>query len=51
MSLRISRAEASLRTFEPDTADHFVEMIIEALRGDETLRHELYWYGCPLCYL
>lgn len=33
-------SEASLRNFERDTVDNFVEMIIEALQGDEALRHE-----------
>ncbi|KAJ6038268.1 uncharacterized protein N7446_005078 [Penicillium canescens] len=33
-------SEASLRNFERDTVDNFVEMVIEKLRDDETLRHE-----------
>lgn len=33
-------SEASLRNFERDTVDNFVEKIIQALRDDETLRHE-----------
>lgn len=33
-------SEASLRNFERDTVDNPVEMIIEALRGDEFLRRE-----------
>jgi hypothetical protein len=33
-------SEASLRNFERDTVDTFVEMAIEKLRDDETLRHE-----------
>jgi hypothetical protein len=33
-------SEASLRNFERDTVDNFVEMVIETLRDDETLRHE-----------
>ncbi|CAG7994942.1 unnamed protein product [Penicillium olsonii] len=34
-------SEASLRNFERDTVDNFVEMAIEALRDNECLRHEL----------
>jgi hypothetical protein len=33
-------SEASLRNFERDTVDNFVEKIIMALRDDEPLRHE-----------
>lgn len=33
-------SEASLRNFERDTVDNFVEMVIEALRDDEFLRGE-----------
>jgi hypothetical protein len=33
-------SEASLRNFERDTVDNFVEKVIEALRDDEPLRHE-----------
>ncbi|KAJ5267417.1 hypothetical protein N7478_010225 [Penicillium angulare] len=33
-------SEASLRNFERETVDNFVEKVIEALRDDETLRHE-----------
>jgi hypothetical protein len=33
-------SEATLRNFERDTVDNFVEKIIEALRGDETLQQE-----------
>ena len=33
-------SEASLRNFERDTVDNFVEMVIEALRDDELLQHE-----------
>ncbi|KAJ6117952.1 hypothetical protein N7523_005703 [Penicillium sp. IBT 18751x] len=33
-------SEASLRNFERDTVDNFVEKIIKALRDDEPLRHE-----------
>ncbi|PWY66435.1 hypothetical protein BO70DRAFT_172968 [Aspergillus heteromorphus CBS 117.55] len=33
-------SEASLRNFERDTVDNFVEHIIEALRGDDILRQE-----------
>ncbi|KAJ5306246.1 hypothetical protein N7508_005261 [Penicillium antarcticum] len=33
-------SEASLRNFERDTVDNFVEIVIEALRDDELLRHE-----------
>ena len=33
-------SEASLRNFERDTVDNFVEKVIKALRDDEPLRHE-----------
>lgn len=33
-------SEASLRNFERDTVDNFVEKVIAALRDDELLRHE-----------
>ncbi|KZN87656.1 hypothetical protein EN45_062160 [Penicillium chrysogenum] len=33
-------SEASLRNFERDTVDNFVENVIKALRDDEPLRHE-----------
>jgi hypothetical protein len=33
-------SEASLRNFERDTVDNFVEKVIKALRDDELLRHE-----------
>jgi hypothetical protein len=33
-------SEASLRNFERDTVDNFIEIVIEALRDDEHLRHE-----------
>jgi hypothetical protein len=33
-------SEASLRNFERDTVDNFVEMVIKALRDDEVFRHE-----------
>ncbi|KAL2846620.1 hypothetical protein BJY01DRAFT_234520 [Aspergillus pseudoustus] len=33
-------SEATLRNFERDTVDNFVEIIIEALRDDKTLRQE-----------
>ncbi|KAJ5547554.1 hypothetical protein N7513_004788 [Penicillium frequentans] len=33
-------SEASLRNFERDTVDNFVEKIVNALRDDEHLRHE-----------
>ncbi len=33
-------SEASLRNFERDTVDNFVENVIQALRDDELLRHE-----------
>ncbi|KAJ5100768.1 hypothetical protein N7456_006820 [Penicillium angulare] len=33
-------SEASLRNFERETVDNFVEKVIEALRDDETRRHE-----------
>ena len=33
-------SEASLRNFERDTVDNFVEKVIKALREDETLQHE-----------
>ncbi|EYE92094.1 uncharacterized protein EURHEDRAFT_427722, partial [Aspergillus ruber CBS 135680] len=33
-------SEATLRNFERDTVDNFVEKIVEALRGDETLQRE-----------
>ncbi|KKK17251.1 hypothetical protein ARAM_001828 [Aspergillus rambellii] len=33
-------SEASLRNFERDTVDNFVEQVIDALREDETLRRE-----------
>ncbi|EKV07085.1 metalloprotease m41 ftsh [Penicillium digitatum] len=33
-------SEASLRNFERDTVDNFVEMVIKALREDEAFRHE-----------
>ncbi|KAJ5112165.1 hypothetical protein N7532_000210 [Penicillium argentinense] len=33
-------SEASLRNFERDTVDYFVEMVIEALRDNGHLRHE-----------
>ncbi|KAL4888051.1 hypothetical protein BDV59DRAFT_189431 [Aspergillus ambiguus] len=33
-------SEATLRNFERDTVDNFVEKIIEAIRGDETLQEE-----------
>ncbi|KUM61397.1 hypothetical protein ACN42_g5712 [Penicillium freii] len=33
-------SEASLRNFERDTVDNFVEKVIMALRDDEPLRHE-----------
>ncbi|KAJ5111793.1 hypothetical protein NUU61_001423 [Penicillium alfredii] len=33
-------SEASLRNFERDTVDNFVEAVIEALRDDELLQHE-----------
>ncbi|KAL4941663.1 hypothetical protein BDV06DRAFT_193960 [Aspergillus oleicola] len=33
-------SEATLRNFERDTVDNFVEQVIEALRGDENLRQE-----------
>jgi hypothetical protein len=33
-------SEASLRNFERETVDNFVEKIIEALRDNDTLRHE-----------
>ncbi|EEQ85491.1 uncharacterized protein BDCG_08760 [Blastomyces dermatitidis ER-3] len=33
-------SEASLRNFERDTVDNFVEKVINALRDDEPLRHE-----------
>nr|QOD95030.1 HhpR [Paecilomyces variotii] len=33
-------SEASLRNFERDTVDNFVEKVIKALRDDEHLRHE-----------
>ncbi|KAJ6038412.1 uncharacterized protein N7446_005212 [Penicillium canescens] len=33
-------SEASLRNFERDTVDNFVEKVIKALRDDESLRHE-----------
>lgn len=33
-------SEATLRNFDQDTVDNFVEKIIEVLRGDETLRQE-----------
>ncbi|KAI2676866.1 hypothetical protein LCP963914a_8161 [Penicillium roqueforti] len=33
-------SEASLRNFERDTVDNFVEMVIKELRDDELLRHE-----------
>ncbi|KAJ6041558.1 hypothetical protein N7460_006948 [Penicillium canescens] len=34
-------SEASLRNFERDTVDNFVELIIKALRDDEVFRREL----------
>lgn len=37
---RLIYSEAFLRSFERDTVDNFVGMIIEVLQGDETLRHE-----------
>ena len=33
-------SEATLRNFERDTVDNFVEKIVEALRSDETLQRE-----------
>ena len=33
-------SEVSLRNFERDTVDNFVEKVIQALRDDEPLRHE-----------
>ncbi|KAJ5946331.1 hypothetical protein N7454_003170 [Penicillium verhagenii] len=36
---RLIYSEASLRIFEQETVENFVERIIEALRDDETLRH------------
>ncbi|GCB24365.1 hypothetical protein AAWM_07250 [Aspergillus awamori] len=33
-------SEASLRNFERDTVDNFVEKVIEALKDDERLHHE-----------
>ncbi|KAL2810711.1 hypothetical protein BDW59DRAFT_168107 [Aspergillus cavernicola] len=33
-------SEASLRNFERDTVDNFVEKVVNALRDDEPLRHE-----------
>ena len=38
-------SEASLRNFQRDTVENFVEMIIEALRADETLGRELCLHG------
>ena len=38
-------SEASLRNFQRDTVENFVEMIIEALRTDETLGRELCLHG------
>jgi hypothetical protein len=35
----------SLRNFQRDTVENFVEMIIEALRADETLGRELCLHG------
>ncbi|KAI3067538.1 hypothetical protein CBS147339_8493 [Penicillium roqueforti] len=33
-------SEASLRNFERDTVDNFIEMVIKALRDDEAFRHK-----------
>jgi hypothetical protein len=38
-------SEASLRNFERDTVDNFVEMVIKALRDDEVFRHEFGIHG------
>ncbi|KAJ9488434.1 hypothetical protein VN97_g4848 [Penicillium thymicola] len=43
-------SEASLRNFERDTVDNFVEKVIEALRDDETLGREFGIQGRVIFY-
>ncbi|KAJ5275771.1 hypothetical protein N7524_001924 [Penicillium chrysogenum] len=43
-------SEASIRNFERETVDIFVEKVIEALRDDETLRREFGIKGRVICY-
>jgi hypothetical protein len=43
-------SEASIRNFERETVDIFVEKVIEALRDDETLRREFGIKGRVTCY-
>lgn len=43
-------SEASLRNFERETVDNFVEKVIEALRDDETLRNEFGIQGRVIFY-
>lgn len=42
--------EASLRTFERDTVDNFVEKVIKALGDDQSLRQEFIIQGRVTCY-